>query len=356
MPGDTRDCTSCGGAGLPTPNLNIRCDNPCGSGPGNTAACESLPSQISNFTQQFFGDVVKTEVNGVVSWSLPCSLDIGLPANPRGVGEGLACYFLRLFNDGIVGLTGPKGDPGLAGTNGNNAFSVTLQGFTQPTLATPYLQILTAYNPALLNNIYVFIDGSGWYLVSGSDGNGTLFLILVQPLSGVSGYIQAGKLVVPSGAPGPSVVGPQGVPGIQGPQGSPGPAYTTDNNTLTFVGSDFSIPLTATAVNFVNSAPEFLAASAGRYLVTVTATVAGASGILLTDSVTLKLKTLLGDVAGSIQQITNLVNGQEAQIVVNALVATTAPGQQISLYASCSTANHAVVKYSLTSLTYMRVA
>jgi hypothetical protein len=69
-----------------------------------------LPSQIQNFTQQFFGDVVKTEVDGQVIWSLPCDLDIGLPNNQRGAGEGLACYFLRLSEEGIIGLTGPQGE------------------------------------------------------------------------------------------------------------------------------------------------------------------------------------------------------------------------------------------------------
>src|SRR5258706_4602955 len=96
------------------------CGSPCAITAANTAACETLPSQIENFTLQFFGTVFKTEVDGIVTWSLPCSLDVGLPNNPRGVDEGLACYFLRLFNDGIVGLTGPQGAAGTAGTNGTN--------------------------------------------------------------------------------------------------------------------------------------------------------------------------------------------------------------------------------------------
>jgi len=115
MPGDTKDCGNCGGGQHSNPNPidycgreQIGCDNPCRRGPRNSARCESLPSQIENFTTQFFGTVVKTEINGVVTWSLPCQLDVGLPGNPRGVDEGLACYFLRLFSDGLGGL---KGDP-----------------------------------------------------------------------------------------------------------------------------------------------------------------------------------------------------------------------------------------------------
>src|SRR6185436_11523721 len=138
-------CGSCGD----NPNLRHNCEDPCHRSTTNTAACESLPSQISNFTTQFFGVVTKTEVDGAVVWSLPCSLDVGLPANPRGSGEGLACYFLRLFADGIIGLTGPKGDSGTPGTDGRNAYTVTLHSFTQPTSGNPNIQVSTAFNPAV---------------------------------------------------------------------------------------------------------------------------------------------------------------------------------------------------------------
>src|SRR5579859_7902149 len=65
----------------------MSCHNPCGHGPDNRANCETLPSQIENFIKQFFGDVIKTEVNGQVQCSLPCSLDVGLLNNPRGATE-----------------------------------------------------------------------------------------------------------------------------------------------------------------------------------------------------------------------------------------------------------------------------
>src|ERR1017187_5408533 len=98
MSGDTKNCDNCGDGYNRNPNgrEQLGCNNPCGHGPHNSARCESLPSQIENFTDQFFGTVVKTEINGVVTLSLRCQLDVGLPGNPRGVDEGLACYFLRL--------------------------------------------------------------------------------------------------------------------------------------------------------------------------------------------------------------------------------------------------------------------
>ena len=187
---DTHQCMNCGegderdegaseterGIGECGRSSALGCHNPCNTHEGNSARCESLPSQISNFTLQFFGTVVKTEINGVVTWSLPCGLDVGLPNNPRGIDEGLACYFLRLFSHGIVGFTGPVGDPGTPGLNGNNAYTVTLQSFTQPTLGSPNIQVLTQFNPALLDSIYVFIPDSGWYQQTSNDGNGTLFL------------------------------------------------------------------------------------------------------------------------------------------------------------------------------------
>jgi hypothetical protein len=174
-------------------------NNPCSVHQHNTATCESLPSQISNFTLQFFGTVVKTEIDGAVSWSLPCGLDTGLPNNPRGVDEGLACYFLRLFSEGIVGLTGPPGPQGCPGTDGFNAYTVTLESFTQPTADQPNVTVVTQFSPVILTGMNVFIATSGYYLVTGTDASGLVFLTLVKPVSGASGTITAGKIIVPTG-------------------------------------------------------------------------------------------------------------------------------------------------------------
>lgn len=81
-------CTPCGFSGTPDPTN------------------ESLASAVSNFTLQFFGTVTKTLVDGAVTWTLPCNLDAGLEGNPRLSGEGLACYFLRLLEEGSATING----------------------------------------------------------------------------------------------------------------------------------------------------------------------------------------------------------------------------------------------------------
>jgi hypothetical protein len=199
-------CVNCsGGEGNVNPlDCNtqfMQCSNPCGVTPGNTAACESLPSQIANFTAQFFGTVVKTEINGQVQWSLPCQLDVGLEGNPRAVDEGLACYFLRLFRDGIGGLKGDKGDDGTPGTSGNNAYTVVRQGFNQPTLANPLVQIVVSANPVIVAGLYIFVQNSGYYLVTDVQPGGVVFATLVAVASNAQGFIVIGSLVVPTGPP-----------------------------------------------------------------------------------------------------------------------------------------------------------
>src|SRR5437867_1500787 len=96
------DCGGCGDCNQTFPSQS--CNNPCNTCPPSTPECETLPSVLENFISQFFGRVIKSTLNGKVVWSLPCNLDIGLPENPRVDGEGLACYFLRLFDTGIKGL------------------------------------------------------------------------------------------------------------------------------------------------------------------------------------------------------------------------------------------------------------
>lgn len=78
--------------------------NPCGSAAVADPANETLASALGNFTHEFFGDVTKTLVAGSVVWTLPCNLSEGIEGNPRVAGEGLACYFLRLMQDGVVAV------------------------------------------------------------------------------------------------------------------------------------------------------------------------------------------------------------------------------------------------------------
>ena len=358
---------SCSRCGQAQPHQNpldcaqrlMSCHNPCAAAPGNTPQCESLPSQIQNFTTQFFGVVVKTEVNGQVVWSLPCSLDVGLPNNPRGVDEGLACYFLRLFSDGIVGLTGPQGEAGTPGTNGNNAFTVVLKGFTQPSIASPVVQVVTQFNPGIYPGIFVNIQGSGWYLVNETDGNGVLLLTLTKSSDNPSAFVPAGRLVIPSGYPGASIVGPQGIQGNTGPKGDTGGTLSTTNGTyFASIGTDFPLPVTYSQATFVNSAPLLTLPDTGIYIITATIGIIGNSGIVAGDAASVKLfnTSVAADVEGSEQEVSNLIDGQLGQIVINARVQTDAPNQTVAVFGKCSTANKISLRALHTTLTYVRVS
>jgi hypothetical protein len=322
-------------------NPTQNCENPCGVTTANTAACEALSSQIQNFSDAFFGLVVKTEVNGVVTWSLPCGLDVGLVGNPRAEGEGLACYFLRLFNDGIVGLKGDTGAAGAAGATGHNAYSVTTQTFVQPTLGSPNVTVLTSYNPALLAGMYVFITGSGWYLVNNTDVSGSLSLTLTKTVTSPPvGNVTAGKLVVPSGYPGASVVGPPGAKGDKGDTGSAAASLTTENhNYFATVGTNYPLPIVYAAVDFINSAPTVLLSVVGKYLVTATVTIVGKTGVATTDFAFFKLRntTNSGDIPGSERKKNFMVDTQYETITISAIVTTDGINQTVALYGKCTT-------------------
>lgn len=76
---------------------------PCSTTTRCDPSRESLLSTLNNFILSFYGAVLKSCVNGQVVWTLPCNLDAGLPGYPRLPNEGLACYFLRIFDSfGLV--------------------------------------------------------------------------------------------------------------------------------------------------------------------------------------------------------------------------------------------------------------
>lgn len=204
-------------------------DNPCAPCPTESAACETLPSALENFITQFFGVVEKSVVDGRVVWTLPCNLEAGLENNPRQPNEGLACYFLRLFQNGILGVTGPQGSMGDPGVDGHNAFTITLCNFTQPAASGNFTVEVLA-NPVFVAGQIVYINGSGWsqiQLVSG----GTLSLTLIEGTASEGTTINLGAIVTvagPRGIPGTAAAmgdtGPQGDPGPQGPAGADGAA------------------------------------------------------------------------------------------------------------------------------------
>jgi hypothetical protein len=250
---------------------------------------ESLQSQVNNFTFSLFGDgVTKVDVSpGIVAWELPCSLDTGLPDDPRSADEGVACYFLRLLREEIEALRGPKGEPGLMGLNGFNGYTVSIASFTQPTNSTPFI-IRTIFNPVIKVNEIIFVGSSGWYQVLVADDYGNLTVTLVQPQLGASGVIAAGKLIIPTGPKGQDLQGPHGdlgLTGDKGDKGLPGDKGIDGENgetlsagptqqTGSFVGADdqtdFVPTAAATLVNFTPSADTgkvtFRLTSAGKYL------------------------------------------------------------------------------------------
>lgn len=332
--------------------------NPCSTSSTNTAECESLPSQIQNFTDQFFGTVTKTEVNGVVSWILPCNLDVGLPNNSRAEGEGLACYFLRLFEEGIVGLTGPQGETGADGTNGNNAYTVTLASFEQPTLDNPTVTIRTAYNPAIVEGINIFVESSGWYQVDTTNVNGYINVTLTKAVTGATGTITAGKLVVPAGYPGASVQGEQGPQGPQGEQGEAGESLTEDNGQFQVnSGTDYALQVTSTAVAFTTSTPSFVLPDAGTYLLSFTTELVGLTGILDNDIATVKLfnQSIAADVPGSAHRKNFISEAEIVSVSWTGLYQTDGPSKTIALYGDCTTSDKVSVVAARTTMTYVRV-
>jgi len=75
----------------------MSCDdprNPC----DNSYDKESLASMIGNLIEQLFGAVDKTIIDGVATWSTPCSGESVIADYPRVDGEGLACYLLRIIS------------------------------------------------------------------------------------------------------------------------------------------------------------------------------------------------------------------------------------------------------------------
>lgn len=92
----------------------------CGTNPCTCNTCdpeeEPLASALNNFITSFYGSIVKTCVDNQVVWVLPCSLDDGIPGYPRVAGEGLACYFSRVFESitgsALIKVDGSDSTPG----------------------------------------------------------------------------------------------------------------------------------------------------------------------------------------------------------------------------------------------------
>lgn len=372
------DCGSPSGCGNVNPldcnNQFMQCNNPCGSSPTNTPACESLPSQIANFTTQFFGSVVKTEINGKVSWSLPCSLDVGLPANPRGVDEGLACYFLRLFQNGITGLKGDPGKPGKTGARGLSGFTVVHHGFVPPSPSNPLTQFHVVENPFLVAGIYVFIEGSGYYQVTDVQPGGVVFATLIANVTNPVGYINAGAIVTPTGGPGLNGTnganGAQGPAGPQGPQGVPGLVlnnFTGENgmwSSCDRAGAPiaglavYPVPAVEHFIDFTTDRLEFFASGAFTYLVTGMVSVEGLAAVTTADTIELFLtENYSVPWYNTIHIVNNIVPGQIFTVPITAVVTTSGLGfGSVSVLARASNTLRFQVNYVGTHLTWVRIA
>lgn len=337
-------------------NNNSGC-TPCGTCPENSAAAESLPSQIENFSQQFFGAVTKTEANGVVTWTLPCSLDVGLPGNPRGGSEGLACYFLRLFANGITGLTGPKGDTGTTGTDGNNAYTVITTAFNAPTVPNPTVQFNIIPSPVISVGQTVYISGVGWLSVDQIFQDTTVFATLIQLVAAPVATVTPGALLLPTGPRGVSITGPQGLTGPKGDTGStgatgatgstgatgavgPAGAVATNSNSIVAGGpTDYVMTASYAKVDFGANDLEVTLPTAGTYL--VIAQLGGIQNSAATREWDFKFfnSTTAADVPNS-ETYSSVVDGSTVphQRFIISLVTTLTDSNILQIYAKSSAA------------------
>jgi hypothetical protein len=320
-----------------------------------------LPSALDNFIKHFFGSVIKTESGGSVTWSLPCELDVGLANNPRGPDEGLACYFLRLFDEGITGLVGPKGDTGDAGADGNNAYSVTTSGFNQPTIGTPTFSVKMSANPAIMVGSTVFIEGSGWHSVTAIGGDWTVFMTVLEGLSGVTGAISAGKVVTVTGPRGlTGATGGQGIQGVQGDKGDAGDEYTPTNGFIAGTGSNFSLLVALNQIQFSGTEVTLTLPDVGLYKVEwivgviMDATAASSPPERLTFRIWNASK---GAYENQLDQSVRCFGpSEEGQIIISGRVQSTVVNTDLELYGQITVAGKAVVVPAKTSAFYMRMS
>ena len=211
-----------------------------------------MTSALDNFILSFYGTVTKVlnETDCTATWTLPCDLDVGLENNPREDGEGLACYFLRLFQDGITGATGPQGPAGADGADGDNGYTQTTSEFTLPAQADPWedsdtVEVDVETPGVCLVESFIFIDGAGWVYITGKIGS----TLTIKPVSSViapSNPVPVGSSVIITGPEGPQgsvgPQGPQGAAGAAGAGGAAGAAGAAGASSITQTSEDFVMP------------------------------------------------------------------------------------------------------------------
>lgn len=193
---------------------------------------EPLPSALDNFVRQFFGVIDKTfDEDGRVTWVLPPGLEDAepVPGYPRPAGEGLAPYFLRvitgLVTDGLVGLEGAPGAPGTPGASGENAFTLTVEEFTQPAVAATVSVLVLSAAWAAVGQVLAVASAGTYRVVATNTTSNTLVLENLGYPDNVppTSTVEAGRLVSPSGRSGDTgATGPKGDKGDKGDTGALG--------------------------------------------------------------------------------------------------------------------------------------
>jgi len=352
-------CQNCGTTGLCQDCQNGNNCSPCTVCPENTENCETLPSALDNFTRQFFGQIERTVIDGKVTWVLPCNLDTGLPGNPRLDTEGLACYFLRLFNDGIIGLVGPKGDTGAPGTNGRNAYTVTTSAFNAPTEVNPNSQFTVIPSSVLSIGQIVFVPTIGWLLITDIFQNSEIFTTLIELVPNFASIANPGLLVLPAGPRGLTVVGsqgPQGDKGDKGDQGvtgatgatgaagATGPAGAASTNShaeQTGGTTDFTVTDIDQKIDFGTTDLDLTLPTAGTYLVAVTLAGRNDSGSTRRWTTYLKNQTTSTTIDNSIQHFvinTDSTTDRFVYIHLIAFVTTVSPNEIVEVRIQSSAA------------------
>lgn len=346
--------------------------NACAPCPTNTAACETLPSALDNFISHFFGTVTKTEVNGRVTWTLPCNLDVGLAANARLAGEGLACYFLRLFNEGIVGLKGDQGDVGPSGYDGNNAYAMASTQISIPAInGTTQFDIIPT--PVVTTGMIIFLPGAGWFEVTNVFQGKTIFATFRQAVDSPAALLPPATLVIPAGYRGESVkgdtgdtgakgdkgdTGATGATGATGPTGATGAAGAAATNTNaqdTGGTTDHTLTVGYAKIDFGTDDLEVTLLAAGTYLLMADLEIT-VGGLSNTDAGQFKLynSTQGADVAGSEINF-SIISARTVQVNLKA-IATVAANDVIQVWGQNIDAARGDVKYANSKLIYIKLA
>lgn len=194
-----------------------------------------MASVIANFIYWFFGSLTKSlDGNGNVVWTLPCNLATGIEGNPRLDGEGLACYFKRLLDEGVVGLSG------------TNSYATLAANFTQPAVNAVVTAQVDTTAPYAVDQ-FVWGEEGGFYQVTAVVDATHVTLKNLRPAPdnlGPGGTVHSGKRVF--------VSGPAAIPG---PTGSPGAAGTSSYLYVAYasssLGADFTLSPTAPTNTYI---------------------------------------------------------------------------------------------------------